>query len=162
MEILDIRRELEKPLRHFRSAMIKFSTQIESASWDKDFPQDADQVFRSEVAPAILALEDEEKSSSSLNKLTVKVAEKSIQVGGAVSASAAISALAIRMLNLPLVDVAALSVGPAIVAGSVVYSAYQEWKEQQQTNKGNSLFFYYKAGSLLENRSFEYEGKRQT
>jgi hypothetical protein len=31
-----------------------------------------------------------------------------------------------------------------------------EWKEQQQAKEGNSLFFYYNAGSLLENRSFEY------
>lgn len=106
-EILDIRRELEKPLRKFRSAMIKFSNEIESASWDKDFAQDADQVFRSEVEPSVLALEDEEKSNSFLNKLTAKVAEKSIQIGGAATASAAISALAVRMLNLPLADVAA-------------------------------------------------------
>lgn len=156
-EILDIRRELQKPLRNFRSAMIKFSNRIESASWDKNFAQDADQVFRSEVAPAVMALEDQEKSSSFLNKLTAKVAEKSIQVGGAVSASAAISALAVRMLNLPLADVAALAAGPAIAAGGVAYSAYKEWREQQQVTEGNSLFFYYKAGELLQNRSFEYE-----
>lgn len=156
-EVLDIRRELEKPLQQFRSAMIRFSTQIESASWDKDFAQDADQVFRSEVAPAVLALEDEEKSNSFLNKLTAKVADKSLQVGGAVSASGAISALAVRMLNLPLADVAALAVGPAIVAGGVAYSAYREWKEKQKEIEGNSLFFYYKAGSLLEDGSFQYE-----
>jgi hypothetical protein len=157
-EILDIRRDLEKPLRRFRAAMIKFSSQIESAPWDKDFPQDADQVFRSEVAPAVMALEEEEKSNSFLSKLTSKVAEKSLQLGGAASASAAISALAVRMLNLPLADVAALAAGPAIIAGGVAYSAYREWKEQQQETEGNSLFFYYKAGTLLENRSFEYEG----
>lgn len=156
-EVLDIRRELEKPLQQFRSAMIRFSTQIESASWDKDFAQDADQVFRSEVAPAVLALEDEEKSNSFLKKLTAKVADKSLQVGGAVSASGAISALAVRMLNLPLADVAALAVGPAIVAGGVAYSAYREWKEKQKEIEGNSLFFYYKAGSLLEDGSFQYE-----
>lgn len=156
-EVLDIRRELEKPLRNFRSAMIKFSNQIESAPWDKDFADDAEQVFRSEVAPAVIALEDEEKSNSFLNKLTTKVAEKSLQVGGAASASAAISALAVRMLNLPLADVAALAAGSAIVAGGVAYSAYKEWREQQQKTEGNSLFFYYKAGTLLENSSFEYE-----
>jgi len=156
-EILDIRRELERPLRSFRAAMTKFSNQIQSAAWDRDFAQDADQVFRSEVAPAVLALEDEEKSNSFLNKLTAKVADKSLQVGSAVTASGAISALAVRMLNLPLADVAALAVGPAIVAGGVAYSAYKEWKEKQKEIEGNTLFFYYKAGSLLENRSFEYD-----
>jgi flagellar capping protein FliD len=161
-EILDIRRELEKPLWNFRSAMVKFSQQIQSASWDKDFTYDADRVFRSEVTPAVLALEDEKKSSSFLNKLTAKVAEKSIQVGSAVTASAAVTALAVRMLNLPLADVAALAAGPAIVAGGVAYSAYKEWKEQQQKTEGNSLFFYYKAGSLLESRSFEYDDRKRS
>jgi len=156
-EILDIRRELEKPLVGFRSAMINFSDRIQSASWDKDFPHDADRVFRSDVAPTILALEDEEQSNSFLNKLTAKVADKAIQIGSVASASAAISALAVQMLNLPLADVAALAAGPAIVAGGVAYSAYKEWKEQQQNTEGNSLFFYYKAGELLENRSFEYD-----
>jgi hypothetical protein len=156
-EILDIRRELEKPLAHFRSSMIKFSDQIQSASWDKDFVRDADQVFRSEVAPAVLALEEEEKSNSFLSKLTAKVADKSLQVGGAVTASGAISALAVRMLNLPLADVAALAVGPAIVAGGVAYTAYTEWKDKQKEIEGNSLFFYYKAGSLLEDGSFRYQ-----
>jgi|KBSSwiStaDraftv2_1062776.scaffolds.fasta_scaffold55067_3 hypothetical protein len=159
-EILDVRRELEKPLQTFRSVMVKFSSKIESASWDKDFARDADQVFRSEVAPAILALEDEEKSNTFLNKLTAKVADKSIQVGGAVSASSAISALAVRMLNLPLTDVAALAVGPAIVAGGVAYSAYKEWREKQKEIEGNSLFFYYKAGSLLQDGSFRYEDRK--
>lgn len=159
-EILDIRRELEKPLRNFRSAMIKFSDQIQSASWDKDFAQDADQVFRSEVTPAILALEEEEKSNSFLSKLTAKVADKSLQVGGAVSASGAISALAVRMLNLPLADIAALAVGPAIVAGGVAYSAYKEWKEKQKEIEGNSLFFYYRAGSLLEDGAYRYQESR--
>ena len=45
------------------------------------------------------------------------------------------------------------------MAGGVAYSAYKEWKEQQKKTEGNSLFFYYKAGSLLEDRSFEYFGK---
>jgi hypothetical protein len=161
-EILDIRLELEKPLRSFRSALVKFSDQIQSSSWDKDFAQDADQVFRSDVAPAVLALEDEERSNTFLNKLTAKVAEKSIQLGSAASTSAAISALAVRMLNLPLADVAALAAGPAIVAGGVAYSAYREWREQQEKTEGNSLFFYYKAGSLLESRSFEYEDSKRS
>ena len=156
-EILDIRRELERPLRNFRAAMINFSDQIESASWDKDFALDAERVFRSKIEPAVLELEDEEKSNSFLSKLTTKVAEKSLQLGGAVSASGAVSALAVRMLNLPLTDVAALAAGPAIVAGGVAYTAYKEWREKQKEIEGNSLFFYYKAGSLLQDGSFEYK-----
>ena len=156
-EILDIRRELQNPLRNFRAAMIDFSDQIESASWDKDFALDAERVFRCKIEPAVMELEDEEKSNSFLSKLTAKVAEKSLQLGGAVSASGAISALAVRMLNLPLTDVAALAAGPAIVAGGVVYTAYKEWRDKQKEIEGNSLFFYYKAGSLLEDGRFSYE-----
>jgi hypothetical protein len=35
-EIVDIRKELDKPLVHFRSAIIKFSKEIESSSWERD------------------------------------------------------------------------------------------------------------------------------
>ncbi len=61
---LDIRQELERPLTRFRSAMIKFSSEIKSASWDLDFVSDADQVFRREVAPTILDIEEEISSST--------------------------------------------------------------------------------------------------
>jgi hypothetical protein len=36
-EVLDIRRELEKPLRRFRSAMLTFSEKIKDAAWDTAF-----------------------------------------------------------------------------------------------------------------------------
>jgi hypothetical protein len=44
-EIVDIRKELDKPLVHFRSAIIKFSKEIESSSWEREFPQEVEQVF---------------------------------------------------------------------------------------------------------------------
>ncbi len=57
-EILDIRRELENPLLHFRGAVIGMSEDIRSAAWDADFPSDADKEFRKVVKPAILEIEE--------------------------------------------------------------------------------------------------------
>lgn len=155
-EILDIRRELDKPLRRFRGAIIAFSEDIKNAAWDKDFSIDAEQVFARDVAPAILNLEEEAKSNSFLATLASQVAERSLQLGGVVTGSLALSGLAVRMSNVPLVDVAALSIGPILAAAGIAYSAYDKWKSQEQSAEQNSLFFYYQAGHLLEQGKYQY------
>lgn len=159
-EILDIRRELDIPLHRFRTAMIKFSENIKNAAWDQDFPSDAEQVFRRDVAPTIVTLEEEVRSNTFLSKLFSEFGDKSLQVGGSVTASATLSALAVRMFNLPLTDVVALAIGPMLAVGGVAYNAYLKWKEQQKNIEQNNLFFYYRAGTLLHDGTFEYVNDR--
>jgi hypothetical protein len=159
-EILDIRRELDTPLHRFRAAMIMFSRNIKNAAWDQDFPSDAEQVFRRDVAPTIVTLEEEVRSNTFLSKLFSEFADKSLEVGGSVTASATLSALAVRMLNLPLTDVAALAIGPMLAVGGTAYNAYLKWKEQQRSAEQNNLFFYYRAGTLLHDGTFEYVNDR--
>ncbi|MDQ3713662.1 MAG: hypothetical protein M3388_15775 [Acidobacteriota bacterium] len=69
-EVLDIRQELSRPLKRFRSAMIKFSEGIKNASWDEEFSYDAEVVFIREIEPAILDIEDAIKSNNYLAKQT--------------------------------------------------------------------------------------------
>lgn len=154
-ELLDIRRELESPLQRFRSAMINFSQGIETAAWDKDFPSDAELVFRRDVAPAILDIEEAVKTNRFLSELVFKFADKPLSIAGTL-ATTALSALAVKMSNLPLAAVAALAVSPAFVAGSVIHDTYNKWREKQQGIERNSLFFYYKAGELLAERKYDY------
>jgi len=155
-EILDIRRELDKPLRRFRAAIIGFSENIKHASWDQDFSVDAEQVFARDVAPEILNLEEAVKATSFLSNLTSHFAEKSFQLGGVVTGSIALSGLAMRMSNVPLVDVAALSIGPILAAGGIAYNSYRKWKSEQEIAEQNNLFFYYQAGRLLEQGKYQY------
>ena len=155
-EVLDIRRELETPLRRFRQGMVGFSDNIQNAAWDKHFTLDAENIFNRDVAPAILELEEIAKTNSFLSALLSKAAERSMQFGGVVSGSVALSGLAVTMSNIPLAGVAALSIGPLLAAAGIGYSAYKEWKSRSGSTEQNSLFFYYRTGALLEEGKYRY------
>jgi hypothetical protein len=150
-EILDIRQELEIPLLRFRSGIIQFSQQMQNAAWDEDFPFDAELVFRRDVTPAVLDIEEAVRSNRFLTELAFKFIEKPF-AAGTITAGTALSTLAMKMSNLPVGAVAALAVGPALVAGSIVYDTYKKWREKQRDLEQNSLFFYYRAGELLSDR----------
>jgi hypothetical protein len=141
-EILDIRDELERPLRRFRSAIIEFSSGVQSAAWDQDFVSDADQIFRREVEPAILDLEEEIRANSLIGELARKALDVQVVVSGG-------SALALAVTTLGLDAIAALAVGGAVGGGKAVYDAYTEWNKRNRETEKNQLFFYYKAGQLL-------------
>jgi uncharacterized membrane protein YebE (DUF533 family) len=64
------------------------------------------------------------------------------------------------MSNVPLARVAALSIGPILAAAGISYSAYRKWKSQEQSGEKNNLFFYYQAGTLLEEGKYEYLAKK--
>jgi hypothetical protein len=145
-EILDIRRELATALLGFRSAMLKFSREIKNASWDDDFGLAAETVFRQEVAPAILDIEEAVES----NRFMTELAQRLVPAGGV-----ALSALAVSMSNLPHAALAALAIG-ATVSSATVIQAYRGWAEKRQATEQNHLYFYYKAGQYLEDGSYEY------
>jgi len=154
-EILHIRTELEKSLCKFRSAMINFSDSIKNASWDKDFPADADGVFRRHVAPAIVDLDEQAKSNTFVSKFVRELSTRSFQVGTAITGSAAASALIAQVSNLPLAEIATLAI-PVITIGGIVYKAYDDWKSAKQSTEQNNLFFYYRTGVLLQEGTFEH------
>lgn len=146
-EILDIRRELDGPLRQFRSAMLRFSGNIKNASWDEEFDQSAELVFRQEVAPAILNIEAEVKS----NRFMMELTERLVPVG-----AAGVSVLAVAMSNLPSSALAALALGGATVASGTLVQAYRAYVKKRQEIEQNNLFFYYKASQLLLDGTYEY------
>lgn len=149
-EILDIRRELSMNLLRFRSSMLKFSTEIKNASWDDEFGLDAETVFRQEVAPAILDLEEAVKS----NRFLAELNQRLVPVG-----AVALSGLALSISNLPNGALAALAIGGATASATVI-QAYRGWAEKRQATEQNHLYFYYKAGQFLEDGSYEYIDER--
>lgn len=148
-EILDIREELEPPLTRFRSAMIKFSSAVKSASWDSDFVSDADQVFRREVAPTVLDIEEEIRSNSFIAELARQAVDVPVVLSGG-------SALALAVTTLGLSGMAALAVGALVGGGKAAYDAYREWSQKQRETEQNQLFFYYRAGHLLSEGTYAY------
>jgi hypothetical protein len=145
-EILDIRRELQRPLVRFRGAMISFSEGIKNAAWDENFSFDAERVFNKDVAPVILDIEDEVKANPYLIELARNWINKSLLVAGG-------SALAVTLSNLSLPSIAALSIGAIVNTAITIRDTNKEWSKNQRAVEKNSLFFYYRAGKLLSGQT---------
>ena len=64
--ILDVRERLRDPLVRFRAALGRASTEFASAAWDEGFAREVDDLYRREVAPALLEIND------GLNELGVR------------------------------------------------------------------------------------------
>jgi hypothetical protein len=138
-EILDIRKELEQPLVRFRAAMISFSEKIKSAPWDQDFSSDAEQVFRKEVEPAVLDIEDAIKSNNYLAALGRTIYDKPLTLPAG-------SALAVAMSHLSsLPHLYSEAIGISAALASVISAVTKDWKEKQLKAEQNQLFFYYRA-----------------
>jgi hypothetical protein len=134
-EVLDIRQELSRPLKRFRSAMIKFSEGIKNASWDEEFSYDVEVVFIREIEPAILDIEDAIKSNNYLANLTRKIISNPLTL----PAGSALGVLMSPLSELPMLITTSLGVGTS--ASIVAYDAYKEWKQNNLKTEQNNLFF---------------------
>jgi hypothetical protein len=143
-EIIDIRKELEKPLVGFRSAIIKFSREIETAQWDHDFSFEVDQVFREKVEPCVLEIEDAYRSNNLLVKLMKSYYEKPF----ALPATSGFGLLLSAAPQIP--DLLPITLGTVAGAAIVGLNAFQEWREKDLELQHNQLYFYYKVKKSLE------------
>lgn len=148
-EVIDIRRELDRPLIRFRSAVIGYAEKIKSASWDEDFAIEAEQVFRRDLEPAVLEVEDVVKSNASLLALaTRKVADKNVLL------TSLFSFVVTNFTNLPKITQLMLAAG---VGGTAAFAeVFREWQEQAAGVEKNQLYFYYSAKVMLSEGKFAY------
>jgi hypothetical protein len=148
-EILDIRRELERPLVRFRAAINGYAEKIKTASWDENFSTEAENVFHKEIEPAVLDLEDAVKSNPSLLSLATRNVANASALG-----TSAFSFFISHLALLPTVT--GLALAASIGVGTASYDAYKKWKEQEQKIGQHQLYFYYRAGEFLSDRTYEY------
>lgn len=142
-EIIDIRKELQRPLVRFRSAIIGFSRDIQDAPWERAFSQEVDQIFLERIQPAVLEIEDAYRSNPLLLKLISNFAQKPLGLLG----SSALGLLISQASQLPMIVSQALSLS----AGAVVIGldAVHDWQEKNRKIEKNQLYFYYKVGKSL-------------
>jgi len=149
-EILDIRRELEKYTVRFRSGINKYAGTIRNASWDEEFIAETEEIFHRDIEPAVLDIEDAVKSNPSMFELTTRKV-----VGlSALGTSSLFSFIVSQFSSLPTITRMVMAAGSGI--GTAVYDAYKEVQKQQIALEQNQLFFYYRAGRLLEDGAYEY------
>jgi hypothetical protein len=138
-EILDIRKDLNPYLARFRSGISTYATKLLSASWDKHFPFEADEIFIREVAPAILEIEDKVKSS---NYLVTMIVRKTADAKSLVSGSA-LSFFVERFDLLP--KLASIGLGLAVPLAIAIFDAFKARQKEKQEIEKHNLYFYYRA-----------------
>ena len=142
-ELFSIKEALVKPLVTFRQAMTKYASQMSLAAWDPEFHLEAERIFRSEIEPTVLALEEEMRSNSYLLEIGRRLPEKPFALSGT-------SAMGVALANAKFLGETWLSL--ASVGASVGVLAADAWRQYETERKkveGNQLFFYVKAKQQL-------------
>ena len=131
--------------------MLEYSETIQSMPWDENFEAECELLYDKAVVPALLEIAEFAKDGSFIRNLGRKFFTDeglwksagglvvSIAAGGVISAfNSTISS-----------DVAMLTAGGAYAAAKVA-SAYQEYIAAQKEIQRKDMYFYYKAGKLLD------------
>lgn len=145
-ELLDIKAELQKPLLRFQHAMMKYSSEMSLASWDPEFQLEAERVFRREIEPIVLTLEEDMRSNNYLLEIGRRLPEKPFAISGT-------SALGVAIANSKFLGETWFSV--ASVGASAAVLAADAWKQyatEKRKIESNQLFFYIKAGQKLSHK----------
>ena len=115
----------------FRGAVLRFSEEIRNATWEPEFPADAENIYVKEIAPEVANIEAAVKENHYLRKLV----DKAITGG--------LAAMIGRWADAP--DVLAIGLG----AAATNWHAYQSWRKENELNKQNQLYFYYQTKKRL-------------
>ena len=147
-QLLDIRRELRGPLVRFRKAMIDFSDQIKSASWNNEFVVEADRLFRRSIEPEIEAIESQVRSNSYMRELINNGEQPWRTATGLVAAMSPVPSF---LKNFPT-DIAhtALSVGGVSLLATAL-GIYSKVRQKAEIIESNQLYFYPAVKKRLQN-----------
>lgn len=154
-EILDIRKELNNPLVRFRNKLLSFDNEIQSMPWDDDFRLECMKLYQQEVAPAILEIDELTRESSFLKNLgySFLTDESAVKNAGGLILTVAMAG-AVSALSDILSSGQALITSTGAYTASKIATAFKEYKEKQNEISRKDMYFYYKAGKLLERKSF--------
>ncbi len=150
-EILDIRKELNHALVRFRSKVIAYSENIQALPWDDDFEHECSTLYYQEIAPAVLEIDELTKENGFLKNLVGKVADdgKFLESAGGLVIGVAAAGVIPSLAQAISTDTAMLAAGGAW-ATTKIAAAYKEYQEKKREIAKKDLYFYYKAGKLLE------------
>ncbi|MBI5928751.1 MAG: hypothetical protein HY862_05545 [Chloroflexi bacterium] len=146
-EIIDIRRELDKPLIRFRSAMIAFSQIIETASWDEEFPFEAERIFHQYVAPAVLEIEEDCRANSFLRGFLPNLIGNIVEKPALPATGSAIYLVLGPAAGLP--DIVAAGLSFSLGSSVLLSKTLSDWREKTQEIERNQMYFYYQSRQKL-------------
>ena len=142
-ELLDVRRQLARPLVRFRAALATLTADFESAAWDEGFAREVDDFYREQVAPAVLDVQealDELGARPTLLRLA-----SSERVAAVVAGLGLAAAAAVAYGDLPTV-VYGSSGAPVLAAGT---TEALHRRDAKRSAAQNSFYFLYAAERQL-------------
>lgn len=132
-EIIDIRKELAKPLENFRAKVIEISRLVQSEVWDDQFTASIEDTYREKIIPAINEITDACNSNNLIYKIISKVSLGSIPAIGAKILSSAVQ----------MDNALAMSLGVGVVgAGVGLYKSFHEYNEENKKIRSKPMYFY--------------------
>ena len=134
--VLDIRKELNKPLRNFRRAVADYSAEIAVESWTPEFADEAERIFEERVKDAVDEIDEETKSNNSVRAFLTRA--------GVTIAAGTFQAFVADPGSLPVI--AALLWGAGSIPGAEIRRRMKE-----SATRNNQLYFYYGASQALTN-----------
>lgn len=135
-EAIDVRRELDGPLRGFRLAIADFSREIASAGWNAGFAEEADALFREKVEPEVERIE----AAISENRDIRRILERTAEHGSTGTVIGAVVGSASDLSNLA-------AVASGLTAAGI--RAEIDRRRQMRSIQENQLYFFYRAGNRL-------------
>lgn len=142
-EVLDIRKDLKKPLARFRGALVRFAEGMREVPWDMSFNNEASLIFTREIEPALADIEEHIDSNPYLVRLVANAVSKPLVV----PAGSGMAMVVSQFSSMPAI--LSQAIGIAAGGGLIAYDAFQDWLAQRRSVAQNSLFFYYSVGKRL-------------
>lgn len=143
-ELLDLRKDLQDPLRRYRAATLKLSKQLLPGSVGAELEAQVDELWRSDVDPALLALE-EQVSDHRLVRELAKYAGKDIRKF--VMGSMVLYVGLTQAASLGTAAEALITAGAA--ASPSALRATLDWHKAGLDVKRHELFFLYATNKRL-------------
>jgi hypothetical protein len=144
--ILDVRLRLQAPLARFRSALARASAEFDAAAWDEGFAREVDDLYRREVAPALLEVEEALKELGVRPTLLRVAAGKEALVAAATATLGLAAAGGAAPGDLPHLLFSATALGGVASAAGEA----RERRKVQGEVEHNAFYFLYQAGQYLD------------
>jgi hypothetical protein len=142
-ELLDVRRELEQPLVRFRAALATLTAQFEAAAWEEGFEREVEDLYRQQVAPALLEVQQALEELGALPTLLRLTSNE--RVAAAAAGLGLAAAAAVGYADLPTV-IYGTSSAPLLAAGA---NEAAHRRDVKHSTAQNSFYFLYAAGRRL-------------
>ncbi|MCL2574369.1 MAG: hypothetical protein FWE34_07460 [Defluviitaleaceae bacterium] len=160
-EILDIRKELAKPLIHFRKEILILSDEIKHVEGSQSIGEACKNLYYTRIAPALQDIEDETKTNSFVKNLGYNIFSdekilRSSFITIGVMVSSALATMA-QMIPFDLSPIIPAIIPTADTAARVASKAVKTVKEHSESMKedrkkleGNGLYFLHATSEKLK------------